>query len=234
MLIADDPDAIWEIPSSVTTDDLETNIRLLKQYVDEPPVFEDGKSAANLLRRKTVRKESYSDTDESSVSDSNDEESSDKRHRSKKKRKRRELDDEEIEARREKRRLADLAKRALIKSAVRIVDSDDDSDAEREFFMKEAELRERMAKKAMDGELSGPGTKKARVKKTRKIHVEPEVFDLNNDDEESMDLDILSPASDRLTSSVSLDDDSEHNMGRVKPSKKRKIRRAIGISSDED
>jgi replication fork protection complex subunit TIMELESS/Tof1/Swi1 len=234
MLIADDPDAIWEIPSSVTIDDLETNIRLLKQFVDEPPVFEDGKSAANLLRRKVVRKKSYSDMDESSLSDS-DEESSDKRHGSKKKRKRRELDDEEIEARREKRRLEDLAKRALIKSAVRIIDSDDDSDVEREFFVREAELRERMAKKAMEGGLSGPGTRKARVqKKNRKIGVERDVLHPNSDNKESMDLDILSPASDHMASSVSLDDDSEHDIGRVRSSKKRKIRRAVGISSDED
>ena len=117
---------MWIIPTTVTADDLETHLRLLKQYIDDPPSFEDGKSGADLLRRKVVRKE-YSDSDDS-LSDSNVSESSGKPRKPTKKRKRRVVDDEELNARNEKRRLADLEKRAMIKSAMSIVDSDDEDD----------------------------------------------------------------------------------------------------------
>jgi len=236
LLITDDPEAIWEMPAGVTADDLEANLRLLKQYIDEPPSFEEGKTAADLLRRKVVRKETYNDSDESSISDSNDEGSSDGRHKTKKRRKRRELDEAEIEERRERRRMADLEKRAIIKSAVRIVDSDDDSDAEREFFEREKELRERMARKAVEGELPPTGTRKVRERKKKSdaVEMEPESVALRSDHDKSMDVDVTKPSIVETTSLSHGDDSKNDNTDGTRVSKRRKIRRAVNISSDEE
>jgi hypothetical protein len=226
----DEPDAIWLIPATTTTADLETNFRLLKQYIDEPPVFEDGKTAADLLRRKAAPKPLREYTDDSSLSDSSNSDSSGKPRKPTKKRKRRQLDDAEIEARKEKRRLADLEKRASIKSAARIMDSDDDEDAEREFFERERELRERMERRALEGDVGGAGTKKA---KKRKVPVKPKPVV----EDGFSDVEILPDGSEdgiRLESE-SLEDSENGDVEGMKPlGKKRKIRRAVGTSSDED
>lgn len=209
----------------MTTEDLETNLRLLKQYIDEPPSFEDGKSAAELLRRRVAPKPSYDDISGSDASDSDGSESSDKPHKPhkpSKKRKRRQVDDAELEARREKRRLADLEKRVMIKSAVRIVDSDDDDESDLAFFERERALRERMAKKALEGDLPGSGTR-AKAKKTgpavsrRQTAGSPLVSD--GDDV---------PENQRGEGSENEDLDA------VRPSKKHKVSRIVEISSDEE
>jgi replication fork protection complex subunit Tof1/Swi1 len=158
------------VPGTVTVDDLETNLGLLKQYIDEPPSFEEGKSGADLLRRRAVRK-SYDSPEDTSLSDSDNSESSSHSPRPGKRRKRRALDDEEIAERLEKRRLADLEKKARIKSAAKIVDSDDDEDAEKEFFARERELRFRMAEKSLAGSLPDSGTRKPRARKQRTLPV---------------------------------------------------------------
>jgi len=233
------------IPEEVTADDLETNLRLLKQYIDEPPSFEDGKTGADLIRRKVARKESYGDSDESSLSNSSDSESTDKPRKPSKKRKRKAVDDAEIEARREKRRLADLEKRAMIKSAVRIEDSDDDEDADREFFEKEKELRERMARRADEGNLPEKGTRKVGPKKKRATK---RTMDLGSDargsetemessvnDGEVFGMASLEPSSQV---SISLDDNTDESdagdINNARPSKKRKVRRSLRISSDDE
>jgi hypothetical protein len=214
----------------VTTEDLETNLRLLKQYIDEPPSFEDGKSAAELLRRRAAPKPSYDDISGSDASDSDGSESSDKPHKPSKKRKRRQVDDAELEARREKRRLADLEKRVMIKSAVRIVDSDDDDESDLAFFERERALRERMAKKALEGDLPGSGTR-AKAKKTgpavsrRQTAGSPLVSD-GDDDLQILGDDV--PENQRGEGSENEDLDA------VRPSKKHKVSRIVEISSDEE
>lgn len=235
-LTIDDLEAVWVVPAIVTADELETNLRLLKQYIDDPPSFEDGKSGADLLRRKVVRKD-YSDSDGSS-SDSSDSESSGKRRKPSKKRERRDLDDAELEARREKRRLADLEKRATIKSSVRIIDSDDDEYADAEFFERERELRDRMARKALEGELPSNGTRKAVTKKipTRKRR---EALDMEIEKEASVDGEIVITAIEEVgspgsTEEVEDDKSEDGDIDGIRPAKKRKIRRAVSISSDEE
>ena len=242
-LTVDDFDAFWVIPEDVTVDDLETNLRLLKQYIDEPPSFEDGKTGADLLRRKVVQKESYSDSDASSPSDSSDSGSTEKPRKPSKKRKRKAVDDAEIEARREKRRLADLEKRAMIKSAVRIEDSDDDEEADREFFEREKELRERMAQRADEGNLPEKGTRKVGAKKKRAAKRAKRTMDLGSDargSETEMEGSVnggevfgmasLEPSSQV---SISLDDNTDQSdTGDMRPSKKRKFRRALSMGSD--
>jgi replication fork protection complex subunit Tof1/Swi1 len=213
---------------------LDNNLRLLKRFIDDPPVFEDGKTGADLLRRKVVRKED-SDTDGSLSSDSDGPESSDKPHKSKKKRKRRALDDAEIQNRREKRRLADLEKRATIKSSVRIIDSDDDEDADAEFFERERELKMKMARMAEDGTLPDQGTRKRteKKKKTPQRHKETPMSMVRIDD-----ADATEPVSQASQSSVIVDALENKNRSEDEddfmPVKKRRIRRAVSISSDTD
>jgi replication fork protection complex subunit Tof1/Swi1 len=226
----DEPDATWLIPATTTTADLETNFRLLKQYIDEPPVFEDGKTAADLIRRKAAPKPLHEYTDDSSLSDSSASDSSGKPRKPTKKRKRRQLDDAEIEAQREKRRLADLEKRASIKSAAKIMDSDDDEDADREFFDRERELRERMERRALEGDVGGAGTRKAKKRKVP-VQLKPIV------DDGLSDVEILRDASEdgmRLDSEIREDSESGDGEGMKLLGKKRKFRRAVSTSSDED
>lgn len=243
-LTVDDPDAFWVIPENVTASDLETNLRLLKQYIDEPPSFEDGKTGADLIRRKVVRKESYSDSDDPSPSDSSQSESIDKPRKPTKKRKRRIVDDAEIEARREKRRVADMEKRAMIKSAVRIEDSDEDEDADTEFFEREKELRERMARKADEGNLRERGTRKVGTKKKR---AGKKTLAMDSDargSETEMDNSVnggevfgmasLEPSSQVSMSLDNTDDSDNGDISNLRPRKKRTIRRALSTSSDED
>lgn len=243
-LTVDDLDAFWVIPENVTAGDLETNLRLLKQYIDEPPSFEDGKTGADLIRRKVVRKESYSDSDDLSPSDSSQSESTDKPRKPTKKRKKRIVDDAEIEARREKRRLADMEKRAMIKSAARIEDSDEDEDADKEFFEREKELRERMARRADEGNLPEKGTRKVGTKKKRAgmktLAMDSDARGSETEMEnsvnggESFGMASLEPSSQVSMSLNNTDDSDNGDINNLRPSKKRKIRRALSMSSDED
>jgi replication fork protection complex subunit Tof1/Swi1 len=212
--------------------ELENNLRLLKRFIDDPPVFEDGKTGADLLRRKVVRKDD-SDTDGSLSS--NSDESSARPRKSKKKRKRRALDDAELQNRREKRQLADLEKRAMIKSSVRIVDSDDDEDADAEFFERERELKMKMARMAEDGTLPDQGTRKrtGKKKKSPQRREETPISTVEMDD-----ADATEPVSQVSQSSVTFDDLENKNRSEdeddLMPVKKRRFRRAVSISSDSD
>lgn len=208
---------------------METNLRLLKQYIDEPPSFEDGKVAADFLRRRVVQKSSYDTTSDSDVSDSDSSLQPDKRGKPTKKRKRREADDAELEARREKRRLADLEKRAMIKSSVRVIDSDDDDSDDEAFFARERELRMRMAQRAEASELPSSGTKKVGKKPGKKKRPETkEGTVLSNivamDTENIEDLGLMTNEDESENGDIEL----------VRPAKKRMVRRALSISSDDE
>ena len=155
-----------------------------------------------------------------------------------KKRKRREADDAELQARREKRRLADLEKRAMIKSSVRIVDSDSDDDDDESFFARERELRIRMAQRAEAGELPSLGTKKVGKKTGKNKHPETskkDVWVVDSPKEGSVVSDVVTMDTEN-DENVDLginDNDSESgDIEAVRPAKKRKVRRALSISSD--
>ena len=235
----------WLIPGYVSTEDVENNLRFLKRYIDEPPIFEDDESPSKLIRPKKIVRNDYSDHEGNASSDGadsfdsnlDDPDDSDRprrriQRRSKKskpkikKRKRREMDDEELQAAREKKRLAELEKQAKIKSAAKIVDSDDDEDEEREFFERERELREKMARMAEEGELPSSGTKKKKKPKapsqSRKVIPQKEwtvspLADPDSLDEESMSdevgmhLDLKRKLSGYGTEHSDLDEDGERS-----------------------
>ena len=140
------------------------------------------------------------------------------------------MDDAEIEARKEKRRLADMEKRVAIKSSLKIIDSDDDEEADRDFFERERELRERMAQKALDGELPESGTRKKAKKKSpskpRKQAVSSPVLSDVDDDVQILGSQDVEDRSDEQSENGDIEG--------VRPSKKHRVRRAVEISSDEE
>jgi replication fork protection complex subunit Tof1/Swi1 len=155
----DNPQASWTVPQTLSLADLEKYLGLLKNFVDEPPSFENEKMGKDFLRRKVERKSSSEESDDQSLSDDSD--SSDGPRKSNRKRKRKALDDEEISVRTEKRRLADLEKQARIKSDVRILDSDDDEEFDMDFFEREKDLRRRMEEESE--EMTIPGVKSHKI-----------------------------------------------------------------------
>ena len=152
------------------------------QYGDEDPI-----SAEDLLRRqprpRAQRAEFDDDSDGGGIIDDGEEEfmfpaggpvdkvrKNDALAELKKKRRKRRaivssddenesLDDATREARRKARLEADLEKRRKIKSAELVGDSDDDSEADAEFFRKEEERRRGQAGKIMEALIAG-GVKK--------------------------------------------------------------------------
>lgn len=211
----------------------------MKQYIDEPPSFEEGKIAADFIRRRVIQKPSYDITSDSDVGDSDSSSQPDKPRKRTKKRKRREVDDAELEARREKRRLADMEKRAMIKSAVRIIDSDDDEEADEEFFERERELRMRMEHRAMAGDLPSPGTKKVGKKTGKKKHPAPPQQDawvVDSSKEASVSTDIVTLQSENDADGNLGTNEDESDSGDIEAvrSSKRRMVRALSISSDEE
>ncbi|GAO47499.1 timeless-domain-containing protein [Saitoella complicata NRRL Y-17804] len=159
-----DVNAEWVIPSAVTSEALESDLTLLREYTDNPPTFDDGKTAKDFIRYKSKRVEQGNDSEES-VEESDDPEAEgvdamgfplaekEKAAKPKKKklvsrkREHKELDDEELEERRVKKRKAEDEKIAAVKSALYVEDSDEDMD-DAEFFAREAALREKTANAA--------------------------------------------------------------------------------------
>ncbi|KAH0565660.1 hypothetical protein GP486_000950 [Trichoglossum hirsutum] len=173
----DDADALWTIPSSVTAAELKRCLDLIKKFENDPPVFDDDKVAADFIRRKQAPKARHSTfgNEEDDAEDflAIDEEeflfppggptnrTSDALKELKSKRQQRRkaegsdddgLDEAELEARREKRRQANLERMRAIKSDLYVHDSDDASDEEkdRQFFDREAQLRDEYSKRVLE------------------------------------------------------------------------------------
>lgn len=154
----DDHEAVNNIQSDFDVDRIGADLRVIRDCILDPPSFDDGKTAADFIRRETKRPvRSYSDSDSSSDSSSGGEGSeraAEKRPKKARKRVRREsaagLDEEELARRRDKRREAEEERNAQIKSSKYVHDSDDEDDeaAIAAFYAREAELRERMKLKA--------------------------------------------------------------------------------------
>ncbi|KAF2115976.1 drug resistance protein MdrA [Lophiotrema nucula] len=159
------PEATWVIPSSLSSEELEDSINLIRKFEFDPPVYEDGKTAEDYLRSKAAgarRSTRRAEFDDDSTGDENDSEKEangdfdpsvgptarkpDAPRKTLRRRKRlhtpRELDDEEMELKAEKRRQRKLEKLAKEKSKAYIYDSDEDSDDE-VFFAREEALRQK-------------------------------------------------------------------------------------------
>jgi replication fork protection complex subunit Tof1/Swi1 len=166
-----DPDATWIIPYSLTSEQLQEAIDLIRKYEFDPPTYEDGKQPEDLLRSKTsaarrsARRVDFDDDDDNDDGVDNVEEdhgeygadapTARKPDAPRKKLKRREraptpveLDDEEKDRRAAARLKKEIEKLAKEKSTMYVHDSDDEEDAEKdaEFFAREEALRKEMMK----------------------------------------------------------------------------------------
>ncbi|KAH7139253.1 timeless protein-domain-containing protein [Dendryphion nanum] len=162
---ANDPAASWVIPPLLTSAALQASIDLIRKFEFDPPIYEDGKTAEDFIRSKTAaerrstRRAEFDDDSEGNNGGSEEDlgeyapggptarKSTAKKLVQRRRRERSpiELDDEEKSARAEARRQKELEKMAKAKLSTMFVhDSDDESDEERdrEFFAREAALRE--------------------------------------------------------------------------------------------
>ena len=167
----DDPNAVWVIPSNVTSAQLHLDKDTLERAIADPPVSMDdeGRTPEDFVRRKPLatdeepvqqRTAGVFDDDSDGMDDFLDFDlfpaggptarKSDaleqlKKSRRKRKRVADEPDDEERDRKAAARKLADLEKRRKIKSDLFVHDSDDETDDERDrvFFEMEAQRRKK-------------------------------------------------------------------------------------------
>ncbi|KAH6655097.1 timeless protein-domain-containing protein [Truncatella angustata] len=165
------PESAWVIPSPLTADQLKESLDLISRAEFDPPTFEDGKLAEDQLRRKTAprapRKKAVFDDDDDGVDDDEnmpfpanittirkaDHSDADKPKKMRRRsRPGKELTEEEKSEKARKRREKEKEKAQRYKSDIYVRASDDETDEERdrEFFAKEALLREKQ-KKATKG-----------------------------------------------------------------------------------
>lgn len=155
-------DTNWIIPSTLTSDQLQESLDLLKKYTDDPILFEDGKLSEDFIKRKQKARKTF---------DSDDEEDNQEEYlfepggptemkplekKPKKLGKKRiradaegeEVSDELANEKRKKRLEREREKLLAIKSDMYVHDSDDESDPEKEmeFLSREKMQRESMLK----------------------------------------------------------------------------------------
>ncbi|KAF7554744.1 hypothetical protein G7046_g6730 [Stylonectria norvegica] len=157
------PESAWIIPAEVSADELKDTLHYINQAEFSPPTFDEGVSAENQLKRKTLlrKKAAFDDDEEGEVDDGEfpvggptarnviDEEERPKRTR---KRRRidsqvEELDDAAIDEKAQKRRDREREKARKIKSALYVREGDDefDSDEDEAFYAREREIANRAA-----------------------------------------------------------------------------------------
>lgn len=162
----EDLDAIWSIPSTLTPEQLREAIDEINKTEFDPPTFEDGKAAEDLVRNKSSsssrRTAAFSDSD--SANDDDDDDlgmlfpanlPEARKEGPEKPRKRRrllprnhtELTDAQAEERGAERQRKENERNRKIKSALYVTAADDESDEERdaEFFRLEEQRRRRTA-----------------------------------------------------------------------------------------
>jgi len=174
----DEPNSPWMVPSGLSADQLKQSLDLIKQNEFSPPVFDDGKEAEDLIRRKSAgtaakRRTAFDDESDHAI-DSEEEflfpaggpttmKKSAALEALKKTRRRRRksgsgeeedgLTEEQRKIRADARRARELEKLRKIKSDLYIHDSDEEIDEERDraFFEREEKLRQRTALQHLHG-----------------------------------------------------------------------------------
>lgn len=230
----DDPDASWTIPPTLSADQLQQALDLIKKFEFSPPSFDDGKEAADHVRRKSAgagwRRAVFDDEGDGINDDEDDEEllfpaggptamkkSNALKELKKIRRRRRKegteesedkgLTDEQLRARRDARRQRELEKTRKIKSGLFVHDSDEASDEERDkaFFEAEEKLRQRSKIQIMK-ELLHVGEAKTKTAAARMKKRQSSAMSADSDDD-----DILMARRKRQFSAISIgsDDDEE-------------------------
>lgn len=161
-----DPDATWVVPSPLTSAQLQEAIALIRKFEFDPPAYEDGKTAEDLLRSKAAgarrsERRAVFDDDSDGIDHQSEEDHGEfapggptERQpdgpRKKLKRRQRartpvELDEEEKERRAEARRKNEAEKEAKRKSTMFVHDSDDedwDEAKDAAFYAREERIRQ--------------------------------------------------------------------------------------------
>ncbi|KTW30789.1 hypothetical protein T552_00501 [Pneumocystis carinii B80] len=133
------------IPSEISSSTLSYNLGLVKKYIDNPPIFDDGKTAIDFLRRKYKPRNHYdASSEEDETIDRDDFDSIESMSSAKifKKRHRKLLNDEELNIRAERRKKLQEERMKIVKSLKYVIDSDN-TDDDAAFFASEEILRKK-------------------------------------------------------------------------------------------
>jgi replication fork protection complex subunit Tof1/Swi1 len=231
---SDDPNAAWTIPSTLTPDQLKQAFDLIKKFEFSPPTFDDGKEAADLIRRKSAgtasRRRAAFDDEDDGIDDDDEEEPlfpaggptpmnrADVLKQLKKTRRRRRQDetedaeddgptDEQLKARADARRARELEKNRKIKSELFVHDSDDESDEERDriFFEAEEKLRQKQKITVMKGLLGVPDKQgKSTATSTKKR--QSSAMSADSDDNDDV---VVTNSRKRQSSAILVDSDDD-------------------------
>ncbi|GAA6027789.1 hypothetical protein JCM8097_001720 [Rhodosporidiobolus ruineniae] len=183
----DSGELVWSIPATILPSKLDSDLKIVNDFLLDPVDPQNGKSAADLLRKKRkkpVRRKRapLSDEEHAGLPDDTDEDANvgdgggKKRAGAKRKKRSRAVDDDEEDddvrvEKREKAKKARAKKRKeeemAYKSAQFIADSDDEDDPERDalFFAAEQALRDKLNAGAVSTALN-MGSKKKKEKKS--------------------------------------------------------------------
>lgn len=161
----DEVDASWIVPSELTVDQIKESLELIKKLEFDPPTFENGKSAEDMIRAKSSAKRnatfsesegdgegSGGDIDEAMFPPNLREKRKEGADRPAKRRRlarrnQKELTEAELDDRAAERRKKEKERNSKIKSQLYVTASDDESDEDRdvEFYRLEEERRKKMA-----------------------------------------------------------------------------------------
>jgi replication fork protection complex subunit Tof1/Swi1 len=206
------PESDWIIPSKFTADQLKESLDLIGRAEFDPPTFEDGQLAEDQLRRKAAprapRKKAVFDDDDEGIDDDDDEmlfpaggptarkadhSDADKPKKARRRiRQAKELTEEEREEKARRRREREREKARRFKSDVYVHASDDETDEEydREFFAKEAKLREKQKSitKGATTTVLPPSPKMPATKRKAAALLDTDVEESDSDDDDDDEL----------------------------------------------
>ncbi|KAI5240666.1 timeless-domain-containing protein [Aureobasidium subglaciale] len=268
----DDPDASWIVPSSVPSSLLLSNLALIRKFEFDLPTFEGGVAPESLLRSKSaaglharadrsaVASAVNSDDEGDTLSDLDDQAAAlfepggptsrpadYEKPRSKKillQRKVPELTEDERLLRAQERDAREREKNAKVKSALRITDSDDEDDAEKDakFFALEEQRRKKISGvirnallNEVDDSAGQKGKRKAKATKEKTAKGKKRKT-ITIEDDSDVDSELASDAEMRDVSAVDLSSDAEEvpedtPMDTVSPVK---TSTAVVVDEDED
>lgn len=247
------PDSVWVMAPEITADQIKDALHFINQAEFNPPTFDDGTSAEQQLKRKTVpRIKAVFDDDNADDEDGLDDflddggmfapggptarKAIDGVKKPKKSRKKRsaskEIDDAEREERASKRRDKEREKARKIKSALYVKAGDDDFDSEEddEFFARERAIKARAEQAASSAVRAFADDDSSAVRRAAAKRKSEALLDDSTDDEDEVD--DLSFAQ-RVLSSQSAADASETDDTAVDGSEAERPKRRR-LSPDED
>ncbi|KAI5778884.1 timeless protein-domain-containing protein [Geopyxis carbonaria] len=176
----------WIIPSNITAREIQDSLRLLQKHADSPPVYDEGVQPDDFIKRVTAPRpprkrdggmstdSEGGDTDVEALFPQNHPEKSGSKPKkrtlgTKRRRRNDEVPDDILEERRLAKAQKEKEKITKIKSALYIVDSDDNSEDDATFFERERQIRERGPTMVDQPNMKATGTRKRKRQKVAKV-----------------------------------------------------------------